>query len=160
MSSLPVTGRRTRTTHGKCPRGKQPKKYTVWCNIKRRVTDPSHPAYKDYGGRGITMCEAWREDFAAFDADVPDPPDGKSTLDRTDNERGYEPGNVRWVLWVDQMNNTRRNVRLTYAGRTQTLAQWCQELGLNYGTVHHRLNLYGWSVEEALSGRRNCSSMY
>ena len=91
-----------RITHGKCPRVTQPKKYTAWCNLKRRCNDPTHPAFKDYGGRGITFHPPWN-DFARFDADVPDPPAPNLTLDRIRNNEGYIPGNVQWADRTAQM---------------------------------------------------------
>lgn len=145
-----------RWKHGGCPRGRQPKKYTAWCNIKRRITREDHPAFKDYGGRGITMCAEWQLGYAAFDRDVPDPPEEGfgCTIDRIDNERGYEPGNVRWTDRKTQANNKRPNggpvaKRIEYLGRVQSLKAWSREFGVNYQTAHSRLRR-GMSIGEAL----------
>jgi hypothetical protein len=81
-----------------------------------RCTNPNHPSWDGYGGRGVTVCDRWR-DFAAFLEDMgerpPNPPgwDGKHaywTLDRIDNDRGYEPGNCRWATWSEQADNATR----------------------------------------------------
>lgn len=147
----------SRKTHGGCPRGKQSKKYTCWCNIKRRVTNAQHPAFRDYGGRGIEMCAEWYASFAAFDRDVPDAPSPELTLERLDNSKGYEPGNVDWVSRLVQGSNKRNNVRLTFRGRTETIAEWSRELGIKSATIRNRVRLYGWTVEEALTGKREFS---
>ena len=139
-----------RITHGKCPRGTQPKKYTAWCNLKRRCNDPTHPAFKDYGGRGITFHPPWN-DFAQFDADVPDPPAPNLTLDRIRNNEGYVPGNVQWADRTAQARNRRNTVMLTLNGVTKPMVQWAEEKGLNQITVRKRLYVYGWTVDRALS---------
>jgi hypothetical protein len=87
--------------------GQRTPEYAAWDSAKQRCTNPNHPRWKDYGGRGITMCEAWRTDFLVFLRDVGPKPVGY-TLDRIDNDRGYEPGNVRWTDWKTQENNKRR----------------------------------------------------
>lgn len=80
--------------------------YNTWAGIIRRCTNPDDPRWPDYGGRGITVCERWR-DFANFFADVGERPAGL-TFDRIDNDRGYEPGNWRWANFSTQMKNRRR----------------------------------------------------
>lgn len=88
---------------------KRSPEWKAWVNARRRCTDPSHPDWKNYGGRGITMCAEWLASFAAFYAHIGPRPAGL-TLDRRDNDRGYEPGNVRWATRSEQTAN-RRPVR-------------------------------------------------
>lgn len=122
--------------------------YRVWLGIMARCTNPKHPAYPNYGGRGIDICDRWRWDVRAFLADVGTCPAGHE-IDRIDNDRGYEPGNVRWVERKTNDRNRRSNVRLTYGGETLALAEWCERLGLSRSTVQKRLD-GGWTVENAL----------
>ena len=110
---------------------------------------PTSHAYGHYGGRGIYVCDRWH-DFENFYADMGDKPIGMS-LDRSDNNGPYSPENVRWANSKDQANNKRSNVVLEYLGRQQTMQQWCDELGLKISTVWARLNLYGYSVDKALT---------
>jgi len=105
-------------------------------------------AYKNYGGRGITVCKRWH-DFENFYADMGDKPKGM-TLERIDNDGPYSPDNVRWASYKDQANNRRNNVVLEFQGRKQTMQQWSDEMGLKIQTVWARLNR-GWSVDRALT---------
>ena len=111
--------------------------------------------YKYYGGRGITMCERWRNDFAAFLADMgPRPP--RTTLDRIDSDGNYEPGNCRWADKRTQQNNCRSNRRVSWHGWTMTLAEWERLYGLNPSVLSTRLRL-GWPIEKALTTKvRRC----
>lgn len=82
--------------------------YVLWTAIIQRCTNPNHPRYADYGGRGIAICDAWRHDFAAFHAHVGDRPKGL-TLDRIENDGPYAPGNVRWATYAEQRANRRES---------------------------------------------------
>lgn len=125
---------RARATHGMTGT----RVHTVWQNIVQRCTDSNHPRYKDYGGRGITVCERWQSDFAAFLADMGEPPPGM-TLDREDNNGHYEPGNCRWATPTEQANNRRTN--RVFEGKT--IKQWSRELGIKYPTLMSRMNRCG-----------------
>jgi hypothetical protein len=81
--------------------------YYAWKSMKERCLDPAHHAYRNYGGRGVTVCASWQESFTAFLADVGMRPPGRYSLDRIDNERGYGPGNVRWADSRTQNRNRR-----------------------------------------------------
>ncbi len=98
---------KARTKHGLATRKNPHPLFSTWCGMVQRCTDPHHENYPDYGGRGISVCDRWRNDFAAFVADVGPKPTPRHTLDRVRNGGNYEPGNVRWATPVEQANNRR-----------------------------------------------------
>jgi len=124
--------------------------YATWLNMRTRVTNPKRDFYDCYGGRGISICDAW-SDFAVFLADMGERPSSAHTLERVDVNRGYAPDNCVWATIDEQANNRRSNHRLTFKGETLTLTQWARRLGLNVGTLSSRIHNSGWSVEKALS---------
>lgn len=99
---------------------------------------------RNYSDRGITVCERWKS-FTNFLADMGQPEPGY-TLDRIENDRGYEPGNCQWADRKQQARNTRRNVVLSFDGRQQSLAAWAEEFGVSYWKLYSRYK-YGWPVE-------------
>jgi hypothetical protein len=115
----------------------------------RRCHDPRHRNYKDYGGRGIAVCNRWRKSFDAFLEDMGRRPPGLC-LDRIDNLRGYEPGNVRWVTHKANNRNRRNNRLLTHDGLTLTVIEWSERTGIAEMTLHARL-FKGWDVARALT---------
>ena len=117
--------------------------YYAWRSMHVRCRDLDNP---HYGGRGISVCPEWSS-YDVFFKDMGECPVGHS-LDRTDNNAGYAPDNCRWVTLREQLNNQRRNRRITYAGKTQTLAQWAEELGIRLDTLSKRLSRM--SVEDAM----------
>lgn len=147
-----VTGARDRarvTTHG----GSSRSEYRIWINMRIRCDKPSATGYENYGGRGIRVCERWHSSFANFVADMGPRPSSRHQLDRIDNDGHYEPGNVRWALPIDQLNNRRVNVRLTHDDRTQTVAQWARELGCTRGAL--RSNLKRHTLAELIQAHRS-----
>ncbi len=120
-------------THGKT----DSRAYSSWLNMRARCLRPQHPAWNDYGGRGISVCDRWAT-FAAFYADMGDPPDGH-TLDRIDVNGNYEPSNCRWATDKTQANNTRANRRLEFDGQARTMKEWSEFFGINYWTLRSRL---------------------
>lgn len=107
--------------------------YRVWCNIIQRCENPNNEAYGNYGGRGITICERWRNDFAAFAADMGPRPTDRHEIDRyPDNDGPYAPGNCRWALHADNMMNTRRAIIVGFRGERTPLSLACSRAGLNY----------------------------
>jgi hypothetical protein len=114
-----------------------------------RCTNPNHKSFHYYGGRGIGVAPAWKS-FERFCADVPPMPEGRYQLDRIDNEKGYEPGNVRWVTPRQNSRNRRSNTLIAWQGKAQCIADWADETGIPYTALKQRFR-NGWSVDEALT---------
>jgi hypothetical protein len=133
--------------------------YERWCGMKQRCYNPKHPSYKNYGGRGITVCEAWRTSFLQFVADMGSPPGAGYEVDREKNHLGYNPDNCRWVTRKTNMNNTRANRMVKYLDQTWRLEELCLSLGLSYRSVRWRLDMRGLSLEEAISGKERKNAM-
>lgn len=114
-----------------------------------RCNTPSDQAYKNYGGRGIRVCERWR-DVTLFFEDMGEPPDGCS-IDRINNDGNYEPGNCRWATKKEQLNNRRNNRIVEAFGKSQTLHQWAEEYGIKPRTLDNRLFRANMDPEEALN---------
>jgi len=137
-----------RTKYQKRAKGRP--EYSAWRNLIARCTNPDHTAYKNYGGRGITVCTRWLEDFEAFLADVGPRPSPKHSIDRRDNNGNYEPGNCRWVTRnVQSQNQRRRGKRLSAFGLALTIAQWAETRGVRAENIRARLRS-GWTAEHAI----------
>ena len=106
--------------------------------------------WANYGGRGITMHAAWVNDPAAFIAHIGPRPTPRHEVDRIDNNRGYEPGNVRWVTRSENDRNRRSNVFIEFGGERLTLAAWTERTGIPSDTLKDRIRR-GWTVERALT---------
>lgn len=126
--------------------------YKIWIDIKRRCKDCQRPSYQYYGGKGVKICQEWESDFMAFYKwAIANGYDDSLSIDRIDVNGDYCPENCRWVTNKIQANNTTRNRFITYDGRTQTLAQWADELGVSRTLISDRLDRLGWPVDMALS---------
>jgi hypothetical protein len=137
-------------THGDARDGQVAPEYRAWAEMKARCYRRTHAHYACYGGRGIRVCDVWRESYEAFLGDVGRRPARGYSLDRLDNNGHYEPGNCRWATQIEQVRNRRCTVYLTAFGRTQCLTAWAAEVGLLDTTLGMRLRA-GWDVERALS---------
>ena len=117
------------------------KLYTKWSGIVQRCTNPNAIHYDMYGGRGITICDEWRNDFYSFYSwSIENGYKDGLTIDRIDNNKGYYPENCRWTDLETQANNTRRNHYITYNNETKTLTQWARLLNVNVETLRDRVN--------------------
>ena len=123
--------------------------HKTWMSMHNRCRNKNNPAYKNYGGRGITVCKRWSE-FENFYEDMGKRPEGK-TLERRDNDMGYCPDNCKWATRTEQNRNTRVNVRLTLDGVTRCIAEWSEVIGIKASTIEARVRDYGWSDEKALT---------
>lgn len=141
------------TTHGGAKReGKRTKLYSVWIGMRRRYYDENDGNYHRYGGRGIEICDGWRENFAAFRAwAVKNGYRHNLTIDRIDNDKGYSPENCRWISVKEQALNRRSNRVVTFNGETHTFYEWDEILGFTRGTISRRVTSCGWSIERALT---------
>lgn len=138
----------SRTTHGMS----YSRIYQIWADMKHRCSNAHNKNYKHYGGRGITVCEEWQNSFEAFyEWAMSHGYADNLTIDRIDGNSSYCPENCRWSTFKVQENNTRRNHYITYNGKTQTMKQWADEIGINYITLSSRINTHHWSVEKALT---------
>lgn len=147
---LRAAANRTRLTkHGHNRKGQRTSEYSAWAHMLNRCTNKDDLRYADWGGRGITVDPRWK-DFSVFFADVGPTPASNLSIERIDNSRGYEPGNVRWATPTEQSRNTRRNKMVTWNNETKCLAQWAEDLGVSYNMLNQRLHR-GWSVERAFT---------
>lgn len=143
-------------THGHCKNYKESKTYRAWQHMLDRCNNTKNPNYKDYGDRGITVCDRWNINkggsFENFLKDMGEPPTKKHQLDRMNNNKlknGYSPKNCWWTTYKQQQRNKRSN-RLYYRdGKLQCVSELAEKYKINKGTLHGRLKR-GYSIEEAL----------
>lgn len=135
--------------HGLAGKGKATKEYRCWQNIINRCHRPCHGSYKNYGARGIVVCDRWRASVKDFIADMGLSPSPKHSIERIDNDGNYEPGNCRWATKIEQCRNVRSNRLFEWNGKTMCAAEIAESVGLKYSTLHTRLER-GWPIEEAV----------
>lgn len=127
--------------------------YKTWVRMVNRCNNQNEKGYRNYGGRGITVCDDWRHDFDAFKNHVTSlshcGEEGYS-IDRIDNALGYFPGNVKWSTRTEQNRNKRDNHLLTHNDKTQSIGAWAKESNIPYGILWGRLHR-GWPIEKAIS---------
>jgi hypothetical protein len=139
------------TTHGMS----NSPEYQSWSTMIRRCTNPDDQAYSDYGRRGITICERWRNSFEAFYQDMGSRPNLYYTLDRRENDKGYYKDNCRWATKQEQANNTRNNVFYEYKGNQYSIQQLiklpeAKESGVTFKTLDARIRTGGWTIVKAI----------
>jgi hypothetical protein len=135
--------------HGHHRSGRENKHFANYQAMLRRCYNPKDMGYKNYGGRGITVCQAWRESFDQFMQDMGECPEGW-TIDRIDPNGNYEPSNCRWADSLTQNRNRRNSVYLTVGGKTKHLQEWSKESGLKPSTIMGRIKNCGWTPEQAV----------
>lgn len=127
--------------------------YARWKHIKARCYNSNGKQYKDYGGRGIRVCDEWLDKENGFmnfyNWAMENGYREDLTIDRIDNNGNYEPDNCRWVSHKVQNNNTRRSHRITYNGETHSLTEWSKILNIKLSTLSNRINIKKWSINKA-----------
>jgi hypothetical protein len=126
--------------------------YNVWTSMKGRCNQPNNTAYKNYGGRGIAICEKWNS-FEGFLEDMGDSYAKGFSIERLDVNGNYCKENCIWADAITQANNTRTNLYITVDGRTDTFANMCRIYGLTYATAQHRYQR-GWEIEKVFKTPR------
>ena len=139
---MPKSKKEINLKHGMC----YTRIYHIWAGMKQRCFDEKCKAYKNYGGRGITVCNRWLT-FDYFLKDMVHSYSRDLTIERINVNGNYEPSNCKWVSKTDQSNNRRSNVNVTYNGKTQNLMLWSKELKLSVTTLYQRVKR-GWNVED------------
>lgn len=146
-----VTARRCRR-HGASCRGKVSREYRIWSQMIARCTNPQHVGFADYGGRGVAVCQRWR-DFANFAADMGAAPSTGHTIERDEVNGNYEPGNCRWLPARLQAKNTRRVRRIVFRGETLILTDWAIRFGVGVGVLSRLIGKVGEvAAMESLAG--------
>ena len=140
--------KRTKVKHG----GRQDRLYTIWHNMKQRCYGITYKDYPQWGGRGICVCDEWKDDVQVFYnwATENGYRDGL-TIDRKNNDGNYCPENCRWATMKAQANNRRSNVLITYNGKTKNMQQWASDAGIPYQVLWQRISKLGWSADRALT---------
>lgn len=126
------------------------KEYRAWRAIMNRCENPNVASYPHYGGRGISVCDKWRNSFEAFLEDVGLCPPDKSSIGRKDSNKNYEPGNVHWESIVEQNNNKSDTILITIGSETLCASRWAEKIGLNIRTMYARIYT-GWDLVKAVT---------
>jgi hypothetical protein len=145
MKSEGMKGNRNGEKHGMY--GTQA--YRAWANMKARCDNPNKPNYKNYGGRGISYTPEWSE-FINFYNVLGEPPTTQHTLERVDNELGYNPENCKWATRKEQANNTRQIILIEIGGEIKCFHDWCKDYNVHPAAVYYRVKK-GITIEQALS---------
>lgn len=139
------------TKHG----GRYDALYGVWIAMRDRCYNPRNKDYPDYGSRGICVCAEWLDKdtgYKSFREWATGHGYAKSlSIERINVNGNYEPENCRWATQKEQCNNKRNNHLISFGGKTQTMTQWADELGMNSRVLENRINRYHWDIEKALT---------
>jgi hypothetical protein len=149
--------------HGHAPRSGRSAEYLSWKAMLARCTNKKASHWNRYGGRGIRICRRWASSFKSFYSDMGSKPSPRHSIDRKKNDLHYSCGkcsdckrngwksNCRWATPSEQLNNTSRTVRISFNGKTDSIANWARRVRIGYKTLLARLRQYGWSTEDAIT---------
>lgn len=139
--------RESNSTHGMSKSAE----YLIWSGMLDRCLNPRNKAYKNYGGRGVAVCDEWRSDFAAFFSDVGSRPSPCHSIDRIDVNGNYEPNNVRWATPKQQARNKRKSRVIFVFGEKMSLAEAAEKYGINPASLKYRIDAAGMPPDVAVS---------
>lgn len=139
-------------THGES----ETRLYHIWTDIKTRCLNPKRNCYPSYGGRGIKICDEWRDSFEAFKLAVGEAPSETHSIDRKDNNGNYEPGNVRWATAAEQSRNKRNNRYINTPKGRMLACDAAKEYGIKFGSLMNRIHRgwpeSKWLIPEQING--------
>tara|TARA_R110000765_G_scaffold376076_2_gene466781 strand:+ start:1523 stop:2149 length:627 start_codon:yes stop_codon:yes gene_type:complete len=142
------------TKHGEAKSGAKSTLFNAWCAMKGRCYNKNNQDYKTYGARGITVYEGWIDNFSDFSTyvnkELGERPN-KYSLDRIDNNKGYEPNNLKWSSPTEQVRNRSCSRVLAFKGETLSLKEWSERTGIQRRTIHARIYQLNWTVEKTLT---------
>ena len=142
----------THFKHGHCKSQKlRSSEHKTWGSMIQRCHDEKCKSYPRYGGRGIKVCDAWRNDFSVFLNDMKEKPSPSHSIERIDNNGNYEPSNCKWATKLEQANNRRNTYEVEWQGEPIQLKYLCKNLNLPYHTIWQRLERLGWDIEKAIN---------
>lgn len=144
------TGLQNRRTHGYYITHRS--EYQIWTGMIARCYNKQNKSYRNYGEKGVIICERWLNSFDNFITDMGLRPSNKHSIDRFPDKAGnYEIGNCRWATTAQQNRNYTRNIFIEHNGQVKCLIEWCELLNLNYGRVVQRIKKLKWPIERAFS---------
>lgn len=138
---------KTNSTH----RMRHSSEYRSWIGMRVRILKKTEPSYPRYGGRGITICDSWKNSFESFYADMGPKPSPRHSIDRVDNNAGYCKENCRWATPKQQMRNRSTTVMVEYNEATVALAELCEKFNVDINDVYRRIHLNKWDVHRAIT---------
>lgn len=139
------------------------KSYRTWAGIITRCHNPNCDEYHNYGGRGIAVCQGWRLSSSKFFLDMGEPPTEKHSIDRIENDRGYDCGhcedcrsrnatqNCRWSTPQEQSRNRRNSRIVTFNGQSLTISEWAEKLTIPSAVLYKRIAIHGWTIDRAMT---------
>lgn len=126
--------------------------HTIWTNMKSRCYNHKNDRYSRYGGRGITVCNEWLNNFKVFyDWAIANGWEDGLSIERNEIDKNYNEYNCKWIPINDQQKNTSRSRFITFNNKTMTITDWAKEVGVKTQTLFARINIYGWSIEKSLT---------
>ena len=126
--------------------------FGIWMGMKDRCYNANCPGYRYYGGKGVTVFDGWRYDYPAFKSwSYANGYADSLTIDRIDVNGSYCPDNCRWITLKEQQNNKTVNHLVIYHGKSRTVSEWSDIVGIDYKTLYQRLFKYHWDVESAFT---------